>query len=208
MVLAPGLSATEEGRLVMQPNQNPWPNAPTPAGWAPQEYRQEPEPPANDLDELAAAGPGASYLSYRRRRPRQQAGPAIVAVILMFGVFVWFVVSMVGASKRDQVRNAEQAVQEKRQKAIDNVGAERIQAALDKAVKDGAIYRVEYDRRIMRVEPLVWVSLPLETKERVTDLFYLYYKLRGQEASVKVMSSRNDTILSEVSVWSGREVHY
>ena len=83
------------------PNQNPWPNAPTPAGWAPQQYQQpEPEPLPDDLDELAAAasgggswaGGGYGYYAGRRRGASKEgvalAGFILSLVFPLAGVFV------------------------------------------------------------------------------------------------------------------------
>lgn len=84
--------------------------------------------------------------------------------------------------------------------------ATEIRTQLDQLAGQDAIHTIDYENRVMRVDPLVWAGLSIETKQQLTQTFYNLYQFNGQERSVKILSSRSDKVFADYSPFSGMTI--
>jgi hypothetical protein len=97
---------------------------------------------------------------------------------------------------------AEQQRLEKEQKAREKEEAlAKMEAAVAKMISEGLVYSVDPSLHQVRIDPLVWITLPLETKQQTVRFFSGYFAVKEKYglAYVTILSNRNDKVLAKMS---------
>ena len=158
----------------------------------------------SDLDDLAnAVNARSDPRIYRRQKSRSV--PVIVAVAFGFAAILIIAVGL--QQNRSSVTpsplSGRTATPEEMRHAVE------IRHYYDSLQKDGTIYSIDWDRKIMRIDPLVWARMKVDQKKNLLNGFLGYYTgwHPSESAWVRVMSDRNDDVLGENSTYSGRIIH-
>jgi hypothetical protein len=122
-------------------------------------------------------------------------------------ILIWFVVSGRATGKHYHDGPGSETEMRRKQSGVDKARARELKAKLDQSVARGEITSIDYQRRIMRMDPVLWSAMSLQLKQDITAAFYGYYAAEGSEiGGVEVRSSQNDTVFAECSITGGMKI--
>lgn len=123
----------------------------------------------------------------------------LVKVCLVFGVgiTVWYAMSQI-PSCEDIESRPEPKVSDARMAEMDKKA--------ENMLSSQAVHSIDVDMNIVRVDPLLWDAMSLETKQDFVAWFSMYFDAKGSTGRVTVLGNRNDVELGSYSVWSGIEI--
>lgn len=82
----------------------------------------------------------------------------------------------------------------------------QIEKTIQEWINKDVVQNVNIEFNEVRVDPLVWVMLPLENKQNFVSMFSQYFDSKGSTARVTVLSNRNDKKLATYDSWSGIKI--
>ena len=107
-------------------------------------------------------------------------------------------------AERDEALEGRLRELDRQQRAdVDRLAANEL---VDELTSSGVIHSYSVQREMVRVDPLLWSALPIETKEGVVIFFSRLFKARGRSGRVDILSNRNDQKLASYSNWSGMKI--
>lgn len=81
-----------------------------------------------------------------------------------------------------------------------------LEAAIQQMISDGQIHSVDVASHRVRIDPLIWLQLSLDTKQSTVVLFSKYFDQKNGYKRVDILSNRNDKKLATYSVWDGIKI--
>jgi len=72
--------------------------------------------------------------------------------------------------------------------------------------REGVIYSVNVEYNEVRINPNLWDMFDLETKQNAVISFSSYFKSKGSNSSVTILSSHNDEKLATYGSWGGLKI--
>lgn len=81
-----------------------------------------------------------------------------------------------------------------------------IDESIANLLEKGVVHSVNVDFNEVRIDPLIWASFALETKQGTVMLFSKYFDSKGSSARVTVLSNRNDSKLATYGAWGGIKI--
>ena len=82
----------------------------------------------------------------------------------------------------------------------------QLEKTIQEWISTGAVHSVNIEFNQVRVDPVIWIRLPLENKQNFVAMFSKYFDSKGSTGHVEVLSNRNDKKLATYSVWSGIKI--
>lgn len=82
-----------------------------------------------------------------------------------------------------------------------------IMKAMKAMERSGAVHSIDADANEVRVTPAAWVPMDADVKRDFVRQFSAWFNELGSTGRVKVLSSKDDTVFAEYSVWSGVTIH-
>jgi hypothetical protein len=171
----------------------------------------------NKVSTAASACPSCGHpiagpLQALPSQPMQKKEPGclaqlIVGVGLMI-LLIWFIGYVTGGGGTSQTPQKPTTNQSapNRSDAANPAAAAKLENNFLDCVAKGAIYSFEPDKQIIRIEPLIWDRMSLTLKNDMIASLFLYYHYKGHDRGVQILSSRNDEVFAEWSVWSGTKI--
>ena len=82
----------------------------------------------------------------------------------------------------------------------------KIEQTIQNLLNTGAVHSINVDFNQVRVDPVLWIPLPLENKQNLVMMFSKYFDAKGSTGRVEILSNRNDNKLATYSSWSGVKI--
>ncbi len=82
----------------------------------------------------------------------------------------------------------------------------RADAVIADGLRTGMIYSIDIDFNEVRINPVLWMSSDLETKQSLVMSFSRYFEMKGSTRRVTVRSSLNDTKMATYGSWGGLKI--
>ena len=79
---------------------------------------------------------------------------------------------------------------------------------VEDGLRKGLFHSIDIDSGRVRIDPALWLPLPIEAKQGHVLLFREYFKCKGKSGRVDILSNRNDQKLASYSVWSGVKIFW
>lgn len=73
-------------------------------------------------------------------------------------------------------------------------------------LNSGSIHSINIEYNEARLDPFLWVQLPLEQKQKLVMFLSKYFEVKGSTRRVTVFSNRNDTKLATFGSWGGLKI--
>lgn len=133
----------------------------------------------------------------------KKTGTLLVLFLILVLVFVGLI--LLGCASRSVERYGNLQTE-----SSDRTKTARVERELEQKIQEllttGAVHSVNVEFNQVRIDPLLWNPLPLESKQGIVFLFSRYFEVKGSTGRVEVLSNRNDQKLATYSVWSGIKI--
>lgn len=106
-----------------------------------------------------------------------------------------------------KARNRQAAI--KRQQAEEKLAKilTQYESQVNELISSGVVDSVNVEFNEVRIDPAIWLSLDLKTKQGVVLSFSQYFDVKGSTGHVTILSNRNDKKLGSYSSWSGIKIY-
>lgn len=132
--------------------------------------------------------------------PKKKSGGVLGPLALVF-VVVIIIAGMMGGSD-----DSPKSHLKKPSPSTSKTVSPQLERVIQEWVKSGAVHSMNVEFNEVRVDPLIWIPLPLENKQNFVTMFSRYFDAKGSTARVDVLSNRNDKKLATYSVWGGIKI--
>lgn len=75
------------------------------------------------------------------------------------------------------------------------------------SLTSGAIHSINVEYNEVRMDPIPWAFLPIESKQTIVTCFSRYFDLKGSTGRVTILSKYSDEKLASYSVWTGVKIY-
>jgi len=131
---------------------------------------------------------------YKGKTKKQSRGSVLVGILIVIIIFVFFIILL--------STNTEENSQSKKYRPANP----QLEKTIQDLISTGAVHSVNAEYNQVRIDPFVWINLPLETKQKTVTLFSQYFESKGSTGRVEILSNRNDKELATYSVWNGIKI--